>query len=441
MSDLTPAEAIFSRDPRDPTVLVADGYGLSLTVNRGHLTIGDGLGRHRRERRLSRAQRTVRRIVILGHTGHFTLDAIRWCHDTGITIVHLDTDGTTLLTAGKPGVDAAWSTTATARFAERDAETVPDHWTVFGARGSPLHRGGRSPRNAADPINALLNYGYALAEAEARLAAIAVGLDPGLGIVHTDHRNRDSLALDLLEALRPVVERHVLRLLVGRYFRADDFHETRHGACRLLPPLTHQLAEQLPVYAREVARHAEAVSHLLARSSPGKIEMRTPLSRDNTIAAQSRGARTAKRRPTSNTPITPTCRTCGVELSDRARQLCPACWPVTRGKLAAARATAGNEALAGLRARGEDPSNTPQAAAKRSASLSRRKREQLAWQPGAEDGWTLERYLDELLPRLAHLPLSTLQQATGLFLSACSRIRSGTLTPHRRHWQPLRKIA
>ena len=50
MSDPDPAEAIFSRDPRDPTVLVADGYGLSLTVNRGHLTIGDGLGRHRRER-------------------------------------------------------------------------------------------------------------------------------------------------------------------------------------------------------------------------------------------------------------------------------------------------------------------------------------------------------------------------------------------------------
>jgi len=60
----------------------------------------DGLGQHRRERRLPRAQRTVRRIVILGHTGHLSLEAIRWCADTGIVLTQLDTDGRLLLTAG-----------------------------------------------------------------------------------------------------------------------------------------------------------------------------------------------------------------------------------------------------------------------------------------------------------------------------------------------------
>ncbi len=59
---------------------------------------------------------------------------------------------------------AAWSATVDCRFAERDAARVPTHWTVFAARTSPLHPGGRSPRNAADPINALHNYGYALAK-------------------------------------------------------------------------------------------------------------------------------------------------------------------------------------------------------------------------------------------------------------------------------------
>ncbi len=98
---------IFSRDSRDPSVLVADGYGLSLSVSRGHLVVSDGLGRHRRERKLPRAQRTVRRIVILGHTGHLTLEAIRWCSDTGIALVQIDTDGSTLLTAGKPGTNDA----------------------------------------------------------------------------------------------------------------------------------------------------------------------------------------------------------------------------------------------------------------------------------------------------------------------------------------------
>src|SRR5215203_5953482 len=94
---------IFTRDAHDASVIVADGYGLSLSVNRGHLIIEDGIGKTRRQRRIPRAQRTVRRIVILGHTGHITLEAVRWCHDTGIAIVHLDTNGSILLTAGEPG--------------------------------------------------------------------------------------------------------------------------------------------------------------------------------------------------------------------------------------------------------------------------------------------------------------------------------------------------
>jgi CRISPR associated protein, Cas1 family len=71
---------------------------------------------------------------------------------------------------------------------------VPDHWRVFTVRASPINRSGHAPRNAADPVNALLNYGYALGEAEARLAALAVRLDPTLGIIHTDQKARDSPA-------------------------------------------------------------------------------------------------------------------------------------------------------------------------------------------------------------------------------------------------------
>lgn len=250
------------RDPLDPSLLVLDRFGLSLAVSRGHLILRDGLGRHRRERRLPRAQRTVRRIVILGHTGHISLEAVRWCHDTGIALVQLEPDGTVLLTSAPAGRDdarlrrsqaaastnehglaiaralltakfegqaavlrrhnldetpadqiqdlceqlgtadliqareleasaanlyfGAWSAQVCCTFAERERDKVPDHWTVFASRGSILHRGDRSPRTAADPVNALLNYGYALLEAESKLAAYALGLDPGLGIIHTD---------------------------------------------------------------------------------------------------------------------------------------------------------------------------------------------------------------------------------------------------------------
>ncbi len=45
-------------------VLVADGYGLQLSVRHGHLEVHDGVGPHRRIRVVPRAQRTVSRIVV-----------------------------------------------------------------------------------------------------------------------------------------------------------------------------------------------------------------------------------------------------------------------------------------------------------------------------------------------------------------------------------------
>jgi CRISPR/Cas system-associated endonuclease Cas1 len=71
---------------------------------------------------------------------------------------------------------------------------VPNHWRCFGTRKSPLTG---SPRLAVNPPNAILNYLYAVLESEARLAASALGLDPGIGVLHVDTDARDSLACDL----------------------------------------------------------------------------------------------------------------------------------------------------------------------------------------------------------------------------------------------------
>jgi CRISPR/Cas system-associated endonuclease Cas1 len=59
-----------------------------------------------------------------------------------------------------------------------------------------------SPRLASSPANALLNLLYALLEGESRLSAAAMGLDPGIGVLHVDTPNRDSLACDLMMNLR-----------------------------------------------------------------------------------------------------------------------------------------------------------------------------------------------------------------------------------------------
>ncbi len=86
------------------------------------------------------------------------------------------------------------------RWPRKDERRVPEHWKSFGSRISPLTH---SPRLASSPPNALLNLLYALLESESRLSAAAMGLDPGIGFLHVDTPNRDSLACDLMEVCRP----------------------------------------------------------------------------------------------------------------------------------------------------------------------------------------------------------------------------------------------
>jgi hypothetical protein len=78
-----------------------------------------------------------------------------------------------------------------------------------------------SPRLAANPLNAMLNYLYALLESEARLVVAALGLDPGLGVMHMDMPTRDSLACDVMEAVRPMVDAYLLKWVSRETLRRD----------------------------------------------------------------------------------------------------------------------------------------------------------------------------------------------------------------------------
>src|ERR1700756_3751243 len=77
------------------------------------------------------------------------------------------------------------------RWPLKDEHRIAAHWKLFGARISPLTH---SPRLAANPPNACMNLIHALCEAECRIASIAMGLDPEIGMLHCDAPNRSSLA-------------------------------------------------------------------------------------------------------------------------------------------------------------------------------------------------------------------------------------------------------
>ena len=93
---------------------------------------------------------------------------------------------------------------------------------------------GRSRRPPLDPVNALLSFAYTLLVHDCRSALETVGLDPAVGFLHRDRPGRPSLALDLMEELRPVLaDRLALSLINRRQLVARDFETAVSGAVKL----------------------------------------------------------------------------------------------------------------------------------------------------------------------------------------------------------------
>lgn len=88
-------------------VLVLTGYGIDVRVERGQLVFTDGVGRDRRTGTLNRATCGLKRLVVIGHAGTVTLDALRWLHDIGAAFVHLDADGQVIVANGPSGLNDA----------------------------------------------------------------------------------------------------------------------------------------------------------------------------------------------------------------------------------------------------------------------------------------------------------------------------------------------
>jgi hypothetical protein len=118
----------------------------------------------------------------------------------------------------------------------------------------------------------MMNYAYALLESEASLAARALGLDASMGIFHVDQPNRDSLACDLMEPVRPQVDAYLLDWITTQPLKREWFFEQRDGSARLMASLTERLAETAPTWGRAVAPVAEWVAQALwsARSEANK---------------------------------------------------------------------------------------------------------------------------------------------------------------------------
>jgi CRISPR-associated endonuclease Cas1 len=305
-----------------------------------------------------------------------------------------------------------------------DLRKVPDHWRTFGIRASPLSGG---PRLAVNPASALLNFVFAICESEARLALVAVGLDPGIGFLHFPRANRDSLAFDIMEPVRPEVERWLYQWLSTEPLRRSDFFETVKGNCRLMTQLCARLSETAPTWGKLVAPWAEYVARTLwATTSPSKSERRLSTS----LTQQHR--RIAKGRPSFSEVKVPKperlCRGCGKTLQGGSTN-CTECDVEIATKRLVEAAMVGR--IAG---------HTTEAIAKEAATHRKHAQAKAAWNPAKQPSWLTEQFFsDKIQPALARASATAIAKKIGVSRWYAGRIREG-YRPHPRHWRALAKL-
>lgn len=328
----------------------------------------------------------------------------------------------------------AWAGTQVP-FARADAAKVPPSWRSFAHRTSIL-TDGHEPRRATDPINAIANYLYRLAEVEATLACHAMGLDPGLGVLHRDAKGRDSLALDLIEPVRPHVDRYLLDLVGTHTFTRRDFIETRDGQCRLMPAVTEELAQSMPLWAKAVAPVAEAVAHALVDSMPGVGRRRSPL----TGKTKTSPRRTKTMPHPAAARLEQRCPDCGGPLGDARRQKCPACFESERLDLARARVAASEALVERLSYADANTGEGKRALGAAKNGLVRYLN--TLWELEHPDSVTDPAvYRREVLPLISAVPVPVIRERLRVGNDSAWRIRNGTLTPHARRWAVLRELA
>jgi CRISPR-associated endonuclease Cas1 len=361
------------------------------------------------------------------------------------------------------------------RFARRNPQRLgpngrwrpgrPDSWLTFGPRTSLLTG---KPFRATTPGNALLNYLYAVLEAEMIVALLAVGLDPGIGMFHVDVDGRSSLALDAIEAVRPYVDYWLLAYLGCSVFANRDFAELPDGEVRLTHPLNSHLAHTAALWRKacepvagwlaqsfngasglaEMSAYAQPLSNVTVEFPPpaGPLSRAKPASQHATrpvlppLAAPLPAFMSPARghRPSAVSGV----RLRGGLRDDPVPRMC---WECGRALPAPRRAFCSDECAENYRwAMG---TRRPIVAATTRGSYDRHREATLAGQRAAHTLPAPDRdalrswYQKELQPRLSKMSASEIVQGAAMGRTYAYHVIAGTRIPHPRHYPNLAALA
>ncbi|AKH38459.1 MULTISPECIES: CRISPR-associated endonuclease Cas1 [Nitrosomonas] len=322
---------------KEKDVITLAGNGCSLNVDKGQLVLRSGFSSSKvpdRERRLSRGVHAIRAIIVLNTTGNLSTAAIQWCSDQRIALYVLDRDANlTALTHPiiphvislrrlqytvepialakvilqrkleacikvKPELAASFATFAASITEAKTLEALrlfearaalaywsawkgplkwkekgaPTEWKSFTQRASSISGKGHK---ATHPVNAILNYAYAILAGQVERALQITGLDTAVGSLHADQDGRASLVFDLMEPLRPVVDQVIFTWVAKQRWRRADFVVDRQGVIRVHPQLGQAVVMKamLPevVVREEINVYVELLKKLGNRSLKSAI--------------------------------------------------------------------------------------------------------------------------------------------------------------------------
>ena len=312
------------------------------------------------------------------------------------------------------------------RWVRKDEGRVPAHWKRFMSRISPITH---SPRLATNPANACMNLIHALCEAECRIALIAAGLDPEIGLLHRDTLNRSSLANDLQETLRPMVDSFVLNWLQTEPFRKADFWEDKNGNCRLMSHLCAKLSQTSPIWRRAVSPIAEWIAQALWTST-GKSASTAPTLPTRLTQrrrSEGRGNKFAMRSD-SMARWAKICEICGAERVKN--RYCKSC-----------AVEVARENMAQVALIGHSKPKTSRVRARISQKLSDHAVANSWWDPSGLPKWLTENcYREQIQPRLRDKKIREIAETMQVSEPYAAFVRSGRRRPHPRHWKALAQL-
>jgi CRISPR associated protein Cas1 len=273
----------------------------------------------------------------------------------------------------------------------------------------------------------MLNYLYALLESEARLAVAALGLHPGMGVLHVDTTARDSLACDVMEPVRPLVDAYLLDWITRESLSQEWFFEQRDGNCRLMAPFAVRLAETTLTWSRAVAPFAEWVARAFWST------IRKP---DRPLATRlTQGSRREAKGHPHHLPSKP---------APRPEHVCAGCGKPIRSRhdhCADCLVAISTESLVDAARVGRLAAQSTEAQSRRAETQRRNAIAQHAWSPSSQPAWLDEEtYVEKIQPLLDGFTNKVIAETLSASMPYAADVRTGRRRPHPRHWQALAEL-